>query len=449
MSERILIVDDETSVLDILSQLLTPHGYDCDVTDSPKKALNRLKKDSYSLLLTDIKMPEMNGIDVVKQARAQDGSLAIIVVTALTDVSNAIEAIRAGADDYVLKPFNLRDITDAVSKGLKAREGRLQSLNYQSELEDRVTNATVDLQHVHEELQKTKQYLENLLHSTADAILTINAEGKFEFANTGTRLMLGYTGKDLVGIDASEVLAGGADEVAYLRQVMNEQKLLQNYETELRHQDGHLVPVSVSLSLVPGADGKAMSILAICKDITEQRRLQHELREMSLRDSLTGLYNQRHFYEVLEREVERARRQHRPLSLLLFDVDKFKTYNDSRGHLEGDNVLRTIGQIVMECTREHVDTGFRYGGDEFTVILPETGESQAKVIAERIRKTFESKQFDALTLSIGIVQYHEDFSNRAFIQFADELMYDAKRTGGNQVFVYHPEKQHATEGEAG
>ena len=95
---------------------------------------------------------------------------------------------------------------------------------------------------------------------------------------------------------------------------------------------------------------------------------------MSIKDSLTGLYNQRYFYDRLAGEIERARRQSHPLSLLLFDIDQFKTYNDCHGHLAGDNVLQAAGQIVMESTREHVDVGFRYGGDEFTVILPEADE---------------------------------------------------------------------------
>jgi diguanylate cyclase (GGDEF)-like protein len=162
---------------------------------------------------------------------------------------------------------------------------------------------------------------------------------------------------------------------------------------------------------------------------------------MSIKDSLTGLYNQRYFYDRLEAEIERARRQGHPLSLLLFDIDQFKTYNDCHGHLEGDRVLRTTGEVVLECTREHVDTGFRYGGDEFTVILPEADEQQASVIAERIRASFEAKRFDHLTLSVGLMSYKLGSSVRTFIRFTDAMMYDAKRSGGNRVYIYKQEDE--------
>jgi two-component system, cell cycle response regulator len=449
MSERILILDDETSILDILTQLLTPQGYICETANSPLKALEILKRQSFSILLTDVKMPEMNGIEVVKQARSIDPTLSIIIVTALTDVSHAIEAIRAGADDYVLKPFNLRDITDAVTKGLDTRKTRLSALNYQVELEDRVTNATSDLERVHDELQATKQYLENILHGTMDAIMTFNNEGRIEFVNSGVLSMLGYENEPLSGKGADQILGGGFDELNRIREDIAQHKTFKNYETELRHRDGHRVPVNVSLSQVPDLNGRGMAVLAICKDITEQMRLQHELREMSVRDSLTNLYNQRHFYDVIEKEVERARRQHRPLSLLLFDVDKFKGFNDTLGHLEGDRVLSTVGEIVVECTREHVDMGFRYGGDEFTVVLPETDLAQAQVVAERVRESFQSKDFNGLTLSLGVAQYKEGMDVRQFVQSADELMYHAKRSGGNRVVVKHFDDQSKAEEEVG
>jgi diguanylate cyclase (GGDEF)-like protein len=124
------------------------------------------------------------------------------------------------------------------------------------------------------------------------------------------------------------------------------------------------------------------------------------------------------------------------LSLLLIDLDHFKSYNDSRGHLEGDKVLQEVGNVISECTREHVDFGFRYGGDEFTVILPEAQADTAHHIAERIRTMFEEKRFDLLTMSIGLTTYQEGYSVRKFIQFTDSLMYDAKRAGGNRVYVF-------------
>jgi len=445
MSERILIIDDEESILDILTQLLGPLGYECVTEKSPVKALDILQESDFALILTDVKMPEMSGLEVVRRAKEVRPETSIVVVTALMDVSNAIEAIRAGADDYVLKPFNLRDITQAVRTALEKRNARLERIEYQNELESRVHEATADLGKIHRELQETKQYLENLLHSTVDAIITANMDGSIEFLNEGALRMLGYDSGELLTQPMQDVLVGGEEEFAFIKKSLRETQRMRNYETELKLKNGATVPVSVSLSLVPNSAGEIVSILAICKDIADQRRLQHELREMSVRDSLTGLYNQRYFHDALEKELERARRQHRPLALILFDVDQFKQYNDTRGHLEGDNVLKAIGRIVGESTREHVDLGCRYGGDEFCVILPEATLDQAVHVAERIRSTFAERSFDNVTLSLGATEYREGQSASDFVQNADQLMYEAKRAGGNRVFQGMPESTTSSE----
>jgi PleD family two-component response regulator len=100
-----------------------------------------------------------------------------------------------------------------------------------------------------------------------------------------------------------------------------------------------------------------------------ERDLRKELSRLSITDSLTGLYNQRHFYTRLKDEVTRAKRQKHPLSLILLDLDNFKEYNDTYGHLEGDEMLRNVGQIINNSIREGVDSGYRYGGDEFAILL--------------------------------------------------------------------------------
>lgn len=449
MSDRVLILDDEIHVLDVLEQHLTAEGYECSGTVSPLEALRRLKTDGvFSVLLTDLKMPEMHGMDVVREAKSLDADLAVIVVTALYDVKNAIQAMRVGADDYIVKPFDLNEISLCISRALEKRSLIIENRRHQQELESRVREATATLEKTNRELLATKEYLENLLHSTVDAIITSTISGEISFVNRGATRMLGYTREDLIGAPIAQLYAGGKEETRHVKRLLRENAPLQNYETELRHKDGSVIPVNMSISFVTDTDGKVTSMLAICKDNTAQKTLEHELKEMSIKDSLTGLYNQRYFYDRLAGEIERARRQGHPLSLLLFDIDQFKTYNDCHGHLAGDNVLQAAGQIVMECTREHVDIGFRYGGDEFTVILPEAGEEQALNIAERIRAGFEMRHFDALTVSIGLMTYKEGYSLRTFIQFTDAMMYDAKRSGGNRIDVYRPETEVTPEQQA-
>jgi diguanylate cyclase (GGDEF)-like protein len=174
--------------------------------------------------------------------------------------------------------------------------------------------------------------------------------------------------------------------------------------------------------------------------LTQQRQLENQLRELTITDELTKLHNMRHLYVQLQLEMDRASRYENPLSLLLLDVDRFKQYNDTYGHLEGDKILMELSKVIRECLRKS-DTAYRYGGDEFMVILPQTLGNEARNVAERIRARFpaeysrrEPDRIDT-TLSIGVVEYQprEDLSE--FVKRADQAMYKAKRQGGNQSIL--------------
>ncbi len=177
------------------------------------------------------------------------------------------------------------------------------------------------------------------------------------------------------------------------------------------------------------------------RDLTQERvHMLEKLKRLSITDGLTKLYNSRYFYNQLKAEIDRTARYQRPLSLLLLDIDKFKEYNDSYGHLEGDKVLLRLGQIIKTCLRK-MDSAYRYGGEEFTVILPETEGDEAATVAERIRSAVEADQFFpqesgkpvAITISIGVTEYHKREDVAIFVQRADKAMYLSKQSGRNRV----------------
>jgi len=167
--------------------------------------------------------------------------------------------------------------------------------------------------------------------------------------------------------------------------------------------------------------------------LTEKEKLEEEVRRLSITDDLTGLYNHRHFFKTLDSELVRLKRQKTSLSLLMFDLDNFKQYNDLYGHLEGDRVLRQIGEIVRHSIRSNVDSGYRYGGDEFAALLIGAARDQALNIAERIRSTIEQAGFEKITVSIGLSEFREHFDLEGFLKSADDAMYMAKHSGGNRV----------------
>ena len=170
------------------------------------------------------------------------------------------------------------------------------------------------------------------------------------------------------------------------------------------------------------------------------RESEQRFKKLSITDDLTGIYNSRHFSSRLKNEVERTIRYAHPLSLLVLDLDNFKNYNDRYGHVAGDEVLAKTGKILRNSLRKP-DSAYRYGGEEFAVILPETKGDEAVHFAERIRQSIEEKdiviQRDknlSVTASIGIAQYKTGEQITAFVKRADENMYTAKKQGKNRVF---------------
>lgn len=171
------------------------------------------------------------------------------------------------------------------------------------------------------------------------------------------------------------------------------------------------------------------------RTLEDKERLEEEVRRLSVTDDLTGLYNHRHFFKTLESELARLKRQKTSLSLLMFDLDNFKRYNDLYGHLEGDKVLKKIGEIVNRLIRNNVDSGYRYGGDEFAVLLIGAPIDQALAIGERIRSSIEEAGFQSITVSIGLAEFEDHFDLEGFVKSADDAMYVAKHSGGNRVYT--------------
>ena len=172
--------------------------------------------------------------------------------------------------------------------------------------------------------------------------------------------------------------------------------------------------------------------------LKEKDKLEEEVRRLSVTDDLTGLHNHRHFFKTLEAELVRMKRQRTSLSLLMFDLDNFKRYNDLYGHLEGDKVLKKIGEIVKNSIRSNVDSGYRYGGDEFAALLVGATRDQALSIAERIRSTIEQAGFENITVSIGLAEFIDQLDLEGFVKSADDAMYMSKHSGGNRIHTNTP-----------
>lgn len=171
----------------------------------------------------------------------------------------------------------------------------------------------------------------------------------------------------------------------------------------------------------------------------ERSELLKKLEKLAITDALTGLYNSRHFFSQIKTEIKRYNRYSRPLSLLILDIDFFKKYNDSWGHLEGDKVLHNIGQVIKSCMRSF-DTAYRYGGEEFAILLPETKIQKACVVGARIKDNINSQVFEpakgikiSITVSLGATELVMGENFESFIRRTDKALYKSKDSGRNKL----------------
>lgn len=283
--------------------------------------------------------------------------------------------------------------------------------------------------------RKTKLFAD-IVNAFPEPIVAMDLQGRFTFVNDCAEEMLGCRSQDLLGKEIWDFSLGGKKESEELRKILLPKGGARNcYTFPVRNNEGKIIYVEGNFRRL--MEGKEISgMVGVLRDVTRKVKDEQELLELSITDGLTGLYNQRHFYRQLDKEMERARGEQATFSLLLFDLDDFKAFNDRYGHLEGDKVLKNVSEAVLKSIRK-IDSAYRYGGDEFTIILPGARDEHAAQVAARLRRTFQNQPFlKEIRLSIGIVEFHPSYDLAAFVRHADEAMYAAKSRKGNQVHIF-------------
>ena len=272
--EHVLVVDDEEIVREPITAMLLYLGFKVDTAESGDEALGKFETGSYTFLLTDIRMPGIDGLELIRIVKGKYPDICAIAMTGYTREYKYVETINAGATDFINKPFGIEEIEAKFKRGII------------------------------------------------------------------------------------------------------------------------------------------------------ERNIRQELNRLSITDSLTGLYNQRHFYDRLKEEAGRAQRQSRELALILLDLDGFKQYNDTFGHLAGDELLQQVGAVIKKKMRQNVDSGYRYGGDEFAVMLIEADESVAKMMSERIISGILEECH--ISASSGFAIFEQGLGFEELVGEADRLLYEDK-----------------------
>ncbi len=281
--------------------------------------------------------------------------------------------------------------------------------------------------HLSSDFIRAKEYLEAIVTSTSDAICTTDTDGRIIYFSPGAEAMTGESSAQMVGRPAHALYVGGREEARRLMRLLRRNGALHNHETKFKARDGRQVHVSMSASLLRDRAGRVIGTLGISKDISARVELETRLRELSITDNLTGLFNRRHFEERLGQEAARARRQRYKLAMILLDLDGFKKVNDTRGHLAGDRVLQEVGKAIAASIRSEVDSAYRYGGDEFVILLPGQDRKRASRVAERlVAGVTRGAAAGSIGFSFGVALLPPSGSLADFVRLADRRMFRMK-----------------------
>jgi len=362
----------------------------------------------------------------------------------------AVEALKAGVDDYVIKdPDNSylqmlpRILSDAVSahrERLAREEAERALMDSQERLSAIVAGLTIptfviDASHV-------------VTHWN-DACQKITGVNSCRVIGTREQWRAFYPSERPVMADL--IITGSIEDIVaehYGNKFHRSAVIADAFEAEdfFPHFGERGRWLFFTAAPLRDSVGQVIGAIETLQDVTDRKLAEEAVRasecrhrELSITDGLTGLYNSRHFFSRAKEEVERSNRYGSPLSMILLDVDNFKQYNDTYGHLEGDHVLAALADVIRREIRG-ADSAYRYGGEEFIVIFPETEPAEAQIVAERLRQSFESAVFSPLpgedaraTISIGGGSYRPEEGVTAFVKRVDETMYLAKNRGKNRV----------------
>lgn len=428
---RILVAEDDVMIGDALLNMLRDRfACDTQVVHDGDAVLHTLETGPVELLITDMQMPGVHGRHLVEQVRKRWPDTDIIAMTAFSDTYPYVEIIRAGASDFVSKPFRLEEMEAKVVRVLEVRRQREALVRGRERILQRV-KAVQDGSSNRADAQNRYRAMFELNMMPA---VILDPEGfVIRDANRAFCELCGYPRDALAGKSMGDFL--NAPSWARFGQVFDVLAKTGRgtlSDMSLECAGGRCATVDSSITFI--ADEEDRFVHIACKDVTEQKLLQQELAEMAARDELTGLYNQRALRVRLEAAIQNARATGKPLSLISIDLDNFKQCNDQFGHPVGDRVLRAAGQVILEQIRS-LDAGFRNGGDEFCILLHAAGADIAGHVGERVRKMFQESRCYGTSMSVGVAEYQESMDALALVKSADEALYRAKANGKNTVCV--------------
>jgi len=291
-------------------------------------------------------------------------------------------------------------------------------------------------------LAESEKKYRTLFETASDAIFSIDGNGLILMANRAAKEIFEYPGHEIVGLDIRRLLGSGQEGTwEVLARYASRSEAGKYVESTAVSRSGKKIPFHISVS--ESAVGGKSLYTVIMRDVSQIKAYEEDLQVLANTDSLTRLFNRRQLYPIMEREFDRAARKKIPFSVLLIDIDHFKKLNDAHGHAGGDLLLAGFAD-KMRLALRRMDSAFRFGGEEFVILLPETASREAMIPAERFRQLIADSRFPmppdgapvSITVSVGIAGYRDGDTIDDVIRHADLAMYAAKNGGRNQVVDY-------------
>jgi diguanylate cyclase (GGDEF)-like protein/PAS domain S-box-containing protein len=375
----------------------------------------RLRSQSYDVVVAEYPCPSVKGPQALQFLHRELQETPLLFVANATGIESLARLAADGAFDYVDRD-RVAQLPMAVRQALNERKLR-------KELED-----------ARKALRHSQSLYRALVDNPSYGIFRCNAQGETIAVNQALASMLGYESKEelLAANHSTDLLSSFANASSLVGRSAGANRIEQ-VEIEWHRKDGTILKTRLSGRGVYDDNDIFDGYEIIAVDVTEQRTLEEHLRHQASSDSLTGLANHRHLFEVLHAEISRSGRTRREFALILLDLDGLKEINDRFGHPTGDRALCRLGQILKDCCRS-IDTAARHGGDEFALVLPETGMAAATLVARRICDLLaQETEAPSLSVSVGIASHPKDAETVGTLLYAaDRALYamkDRRRSG--------------------
>ena len=467
---RILVVDDEPVARQIVVDALAERGFAAEPVPDGRAALERVASDPPALILLDILMPGLSGLEVLQKLKGDPKTqpIPVILVTARDRPADLVEGLEAGADDYLAKPVDPSELLARVRAHLRTGD-----LLTQSEKDREDMAAVLEISRAVSSTLKSSQIFGILVDRTAQIVQAYRCSLVLIGETHDTAYVVAsHDDPSIRNLKISlrkypEIRMAVAQRQLVVVNNIQEDPLM----AEVREHLGGAPFVSILVlpiilrenvvgtlllrtsHVTPGFTEREIRICQLIADIAaaalqnahlfESLELANvNLERLALVDDLTGAFNRRFFFRRLEEEFHRARRYKFPLACIFLDIDRFKPVNDRYGHLVGDQILKEVTEVIRTSIRR-TDILARYGGEEFAILLPMTSGEGAVVEGERIRQAVRTHAFGAdvgpvqITISLGVSAFPGARINswEDLIARADDALYQAKGEGRDRLIT--------------